>query len=115
MAERCVREIERERAPLGNLFALLLRTGIASLEHKQAKSVASKRSLIIANLQRACEQFEALNMPIYVAAAKWRLGEFVENSRGADWMKLACDWMTSQRIISPQRMTALFIPGDFTG
>lgn len=115
MAERCVREIERERAPLGNLFALLLRTGIASLEHKQAKSIASKRSLIIANLQRACEQFESLNMPIYAAAAKWRLGEFVENSRGADWMKSACDWMTSQRIISPQRMTALFIPGDFTG
>jgi hypothetical protein len=96
-------------------FALLLRTGIASLEHKQAKSVESKRNLIMANLQRASEQFETLNMPIYAAAAKWRLGEFVGNSRGADWMKSACDWMSSQRIVSPERMTALFIPGDFTG
>ena len=114
MAERCVIEIEREHVRWGDLLTSLLRAGIASIEAKNETSVEAKRGLIIANLQRASDQFEALHMPIYAAAAKWRLGEFEGNLRGADWRKLACDWMASQRIDSPERMAALFIPGDFT-
>jgi hypothetical protein len=102
-AARDARQLERERVPWAAAFARLIRAGIAACQRDAAGAAAW--------LAEAAVALDALDMALYSAAARRRLGRLCGGDEGRALVTGADAWMASQQISNPARMTALFVPG----
>jgi hypothetical protein len=59
----------------------------------------------------AAEQLDAIEMRLYAAAARRRLGQLLGGDQGRGLIVQADVWMTGQGIKNPARMTAMLVPG----
>ena len=62
-------------------------------------------------LAEAAARFEAVDMPLYAAAARRRLGQLLGGDEGGSLVAKADSWMRGQNIKNPARMGAIFAPG----
>jgi len=62
-------------------------------------------------LAEAAARFEAVDMPLYAAAAHRRLGQLLGGDEGRSLVAKADAWMRGQNIKNPARMGAIFAPG----
>jgi hypothetical protein len=90
-AEHDARAIAKEKMPWASPLALLLRAGAAARRGQNDQASALARE--------AAAGFDAADMALYAAAARWRAGEPNES------------WMRERKIASPDRMVALLAPG----
>jgi hypothetical protein len=102
-AAREARRLDREREPWSRAHARLLRAAIAALRGDRTRATAE--------LSTAVGEFEAVEMELYAAAARRRLGEMIGGAQGKALIEAADRWMQQQTIRDPARMTAVFAPG----
>jgi serine/threonine protein kinase len=101
-ADYWARRLEREKMPYAAALAKPLRAGAAAL--RGDKRGAARL------LAEAAKAFEAVNMGLFAAAARRRLGELQTGDEGRALVDRAGAWMASQKIKNPTRMTAAMIP-----
>ena len=58
-----------------------------------------------AGFSEAASGFDAVDMAMHAAAARLRLGELIGGDEGDDLVRAAREWMASQEIANPERMT----------
>ncbi len=102
-AGRMARLLEREKDVFANAAALLLRAAIAG-----QKGDVSGAMAILATAVTSAEESDLL---LHAAAARRRLGELMGGDEGAALVARADEWMASEAIDNPQRMTEVFAPG----
>jgi hypothetical protein len=102
-AARDARQLERESVPWAAAFARLIRAGAAACRGDAASAAAG--------LAQAAVALDALDMALYAAAARRRLGRLHGGDEGRALVASADAWMASQHIANPARMTALLVPG----
>jgi hypothetical protein len=98
-----VKRIEREKMRWGSGLALLLRAGIAA--HQGDAGNATQY------LSEAMTCLEAVDMRLFAAAARRRLGQLIGGDQGKALVAEADRWMAAQGIRNPARMTAVYAPG----
>jgi hypothetical protein len=104
-AERCARRLEREKTSASaSPFAALIRAGVANMRRRG-------EMLTVSLLRDAIAGFEELEMALYAAAARRRLGEVVGGDEGRSLVQSADAWMKSESVGDPARMTAVLAPG----
>jgi hypothetical protein len=103
LAGREVRHLRSERTPYAEAMALLIHAGIAM--QRGDDDVAAEQ------LENAVARFDAVDIPLYAATARRRLGETLGGGKGQELVAKADAWMTSQGIREPARMAAVFAPG----
>jgi hypothetical protein len=101
-AEQWARRLERERMPYATALAKPLRAGVAALRGDKPAAVR--------HLAEAAEAFDAVNMGLFAAAARRRLGEWLGGDEGGALAERADAWMAKQKIKDPTRMAAAIIP-----
>jgi hypothetical protein len=96
IAARDARRLWREKAPWGQAMARLVEAGVASRrrEGEQARAL----------LWEGAARCEATGMGLYAASARLLLGD-----KAAE----AAAWMRQQRVVRPERMAALLVPGTW--
>ena len=104
VAEKMAKRIAGEKMPWANPFVSLILAGIAYRQGE--KNTAS------ALLSEAAAAFSSLDMHLYAAASKRRLGETLGGERGEQIGKEANLWMLSQKIKNPEAMTRMLAPGS---
>lgn len=102
-AESLARKIEKEGMPWAKPLANLARAAVAHQRQQQSDA----KNLLTA----AAEGFAKGDMHLYEAAARRRLGELLGDARGERLIREADEWMQSQRIQNPERMTRMLAPG----
>lgn len=102
-ARACALRIANERMRWATPLARLLQGGIAATEQDLARARAC--------LADATAQFEAAEMKLYAAVARRRLGEIMGEAAGRAHRQQADDWMASQGIRNPSRLTLMLAPG----
>jgi serine/threonine protein kinase len=103
VAERDARRLEREKRPDAQAWARLVQAGIAAAGGNPARAV-----LLLAE---AVAGFDAVEMRLYAAAARRRLGQLLGGEEGRALLAQSDSWMASQQIRNPPRMTAMLAPG----
>ena len=103
VAEKMAKRIAREKMAWASPFVSLIRAGIANREGRQAEA----ESL----LSTAVAAFSGVDMKLYAAASKRRLGGAVSGERGQELIQEADAWMSSQKIKNPEAMTRMLAPG----
>src|SRR5262249_54407228 len=103
IAEKGARQLRRERLPWPEAIERFICAAVAARRGDTARA----RGL----LTEAITAFEAVDMRLYAAATRRRLGELVGGAEGADLVAQADAWMASQNIRNPARMTAAYAPG----
>jgi hypothetical protein len=98
-----VRRIEREKMAWSDPIARVLGSAIAFLDGDVA---AAERRLI-----DSVDGFDRAGMKLYAAAARRRLGQIAGGERGLQETGTADEWMASEGILNPARMTRLIAPG----
>jgi hypothetical protein len=94
--------LERERMPYAAALAKPLRAGVAAL--RGDKPGAAR------HLAEAADAFDAVNMGLFAAAARRRLGELLGGDEGRALADRADAWMANQKIKNPAHMAAAIIP-----
>ncbi|MBI4509940.1 MAG: protein kinase [Deltaproteobacteria bacterium] len=102
-ANRIARHIAKERMPWCEPLGILIRAGVAA--------VGGDLESAAAHLRLAAKGFDAAEMALHAAAARYRLGEHLGGDEGRALVTQAHSWMTEQGIQEPERMTALLAPG----
>jgi hypothetical protein len=102
VAERRGRRLEKETAPWAKSFALLIRAAMAE-RHGNTQQATSL-------LATAAEGFERMDMALYAAAAQRRQGQLL-GREGTHLIAQSDAWMNSQRIVKPDAITRMLIPG----
>ena len=100
-----VRRIERERVEWGDALASLIRAGIASIAGDAGEAVE--------RLTAAERGFDAADMGLYAAVARFRRGEVQGATDGRRLEESARSWMGSQQIANPQGFARMLAPGRF--
>jgi serine/threonine protein kinase len=103
LAEKMARKIDKVRMSWSQPFAMLIRAGLANQTGDGAKAQAL--------LSESAEGFERAEMYLHAAAAKRRLGEKLRDERGGRLIAEADEWMATQKIKNPERMTRMIAPG----
>jgi serine/threonine protein kinase len=103
LAAHDARRLERERMPWPEGCAHMIRGAIASIEGDSERAL----SHVIA----AAHLFTEAGMELHGAAARYRRGELLGGDEGASLIRDASQWMSTQRVINPKKMTALMAPG----
>jgi hypothetical protein len=103
-AAAAARRLERERIAHATGYAKLLRAGIAMALEESPDRAASL-------LREAIASFAAVDMALYSAAARRRLGVLLGGDEGRGLVRDADAWMTAESITDPARMTAMLAPG----
>jgi hypothetical protein len=98
-----VRRLTRENMPWSNALALLVRATLAR-QDDDAESAA-------ALLAEAIDAFTGVDMHLYAAVARRRLGAIVGGQRGRTLQHDASAWMAAQDIRNPAAMAQLIAPG----
>jgi tetratricopeptide (TPR) repeat protein len=101
--ESDVKRLERERAPWSIGFARLLGAGYWAVQNQGRKAEELLADAIL--------RFEAVEMPLYAAAARRRLGQLRGGDEGQALIEQADAWMQRQEIQRPDRWTAMLAPG----
>ena len=102
-ALRAAAKIAREKLHYGQPMVELIHAGLAQLDGDRAEATSG--------LQRAALGFEAVDMHLFAAATRRRLGELTQDEDGRDQVDKANAWMKRQKILRPDRMTAILAPG----
>ena len=102
-AERGARAMVRERMPYSTAQGRLLRAGIASARDNRDHAVPLLREAIIG--------FDAADMALYSAASRRCLGRVLGGDEGRALVRAADEWMTSETVKNPEKMTAMLAPG----
>jgi hypothetical protein len=102
-AERGASRLEREKRPDASAYALLIRAGIAS------QRGARDRAVLL--LEEASRALDAVGFWLVAAVARRRLGQLRGGEKGRSLVREGEEWMTSQKIRNPVRMSALYGPG----
>ena len=84
-------------------FAAVVRAAVA---HQR-----NQHSEVPSLLTAAADGFRRMDMRLYEAAARRRLGETLGDDRGRQLIADADDWMKTERIMNPERMTQMLVPG----
>ncbi|MFV8752011.1 serine/threonine-protein kinase PknK [Nannocystaceae bacterium ST9] len=79
-------------------MADLLEAGVAALE--------GRRDAAIKLLDGAVRGFDAVDMALHRACARYALGELLGGSEGADMQALAIEWMRGQGVVEPRKLAA---------
>jgi hypothetical protein len=95
--------LHRERRPAARAFAQYIDGMIAAV-----RGDAQVARRLLADTAKA---FDELDMQLYAAATRWRLGELIGGGEGRKLVATADAWMSSQKIQCPSRMSAVFAPG----
>lgn len=95
-------DLEREKAPWALALARLVRAGIATGEGDRVQAIDLFRQSITL--------LEAVDMPIYAAAARWRLGELLGGAEGKALIAQGEAWIATQAVRQPARMAAVYAP-----
>jgi hypothetical protein len=106
IAEAHAKSLERERhysVMSNNAKAKLLRAGIASTR--------GDMSTALEHLSFAIDRFKECGSHFWYAVSLRRKGQVIGGDEGKALMREADDWMWSEGIKNPARMTAAFIPG----
>ena len=101
-AERDARSLAGEGVPWCEGAAWLLLAGIATARGESAAAVTK--------LRLALERFTELEMRLYQAAARRRLGQVIGGEDGAAEIRAADRWMAEEGIVNPRRMVAMLAP-----
>jgi hypothetical protein len=99
---RCVRRIERERAPWGNMLALTVRAGVAGLE--------GRRNATLDLLAKAETQAQTVQMSLYVAACQYVRGTLIGGSEGLALVSASEAWAALEGVVKPSRMFNTIMP-----
>jgi hypothetical protein len=97
------RRIEREQMAWATALATLLRACAAAAEGQRDPA----RTLLSA----AIGGFDAAEMPLFAASARYRLGQLVGGDEGSALTAAALAWMSQEKIRQPARMIAMLAPG----
>jgi tetratricopeptide (TPR) repeat protein len=103
VAEKQARRLAREKGELALPFVSLIQAAIAYMRGDHARSAGL--------LATAITDFERLDMSLYAAAAKRRLGQVLGNSKGPGLIDEVDDWMRREKIVKPEFMTRMLVPG----
>jgi len=103
LAGKAARKLARDRIPLGDLFARLLRAGVAHLDGTAEQTVAELRAAIA--------RLDETETNLYAAAARRQLGQTLGNAEGQALIDKADTWMREQGVVRPDRLTAMLVPG----
>ena len=101
-AERDARRLHREGMAWSRALACPIRAGIAA-----ARGDRSRAATLFAE---AVTQLEAVDMNLYAAASRRRLGEILGGDEGRAQVERADSWMRQQTIQNPARMADVFAP-----
>jgi len=83
---------------------------LASLLEAGAASIEGSREVAAARLRAAISGFEEHDMALWAHAARRRLGSVAGGEDGAFLVGEADDWMDGNRILDPERITAMLAP-----
>ncbi|HET6879366.1 MAG TPA: protein kinase [Pirellulales bacterium] len=99
------RRLEREKTPWASALATLIRAGAA----------AGERDFTGASFlyRKAAESLDAVDMRIYAASARRRLGEIIGGQEGRDLIDAADHLMRQEEIRDPVKMSLVFAPRAF--
>jgi serine/threonine protein kinase/tetratricopeptide (TPR) repeat protein len=103
LAENLAHKIENENMAWAKPFAGVVQSAVAyqRSQHTEATTL----------LAAAVEGFERMDMRLYAAGSRRRLGELLADDRGRQLLADADAWMTTQRIKNPERMARMLVPG----
>jgi hypothetical protein len=96
------RKIASERMEWASPFAAELRAGVARL-HGDAGRACD-------HLRRAVVGFEAADLALDAAVARFALGREVGGARGAELVDASVAWMTARGVVKPERLLRTFVP-----
>ena len=99
-AERDARRLEREGMPWSMALACPIKAGVAA-----ARGNSSQAANLFA---LAVTQLEAVDMHLYAAASRRRLGEILGGDKGQAQVNRADTWMREQHILNTARMADVF-------
>jgi len=97
------RKLGRESMAWSRAAADFIRAGLTSVE--------GDRAAAIGHLQRAEQAFQAVDMALHTAVARYQLGTLSGGLEGEALVRAADDWMAGQGIKHPARMAAMLAPG----
>ena len=102
VAAHHARRLETEKGPWAASLSLLTRAAMTARDgdRRQASSL----------LARAAEGLESIDMALYAAAARRRQGQ-VLGPEGSHLIAQSGEWMNHQRIVKPDAITRMLIPG----
>jgi hypothetical protein len=102
-AGRDARRIEREDTSWSQPLAERIQAALASAGGQQQQAAQI--------LERAIAGFDAADMHLFAAAARWRRGQLLGGDQGRSLIDQADLWMQQQKISNGRRMTDLYMPG----
>ncbi len=101
-AEHDARRLEREGMAWSRALSIPIRAGVAA--------VRGDRPRALTLFAEAVKQLETVDMNLYAAASRHRLGEILGGDLGGAQLEKAESWMRQQGIQNPARMTDVFAP-----
>jgi serine/threonine protein kinase len=103
VARRDARRLRRERIPWPAALAEYIHAVTAALRGDREGACRLLPGVITA--------FEVIDMGLYAAATRRRLGDLIGGAEGQALVAQADAWMAGQNIRNPARMTAVYAPG----
>ena len=97
------KRIERERLAWATPLAQLVRAAVAAYRGEASTAVDT--------LSGAAADFDAADMTLFAAAARWRHGELQGGDAGAEAIRSADGSMRAQGIANPGRVVDTLAPG----
>jgi hypothetical protein len=103
IAADCADRIAREEMPWSDPLAALIHAALAKQQGDESNAAAL--------VEQAIAGFESVDMALYAAAARRRLGELLGGDQGGDLIVQSQTWMTKQQIRNAAAVTNLMAPG----
>ncbi len=103
LAENLARKLEKENMAWAKPFAAVVRSAVAHQRNQHTEATTL--------LAAAVAGFERVDMHLFAAASRRRLGELLGDERGGQLQAEADAWLTTQRIMNPERMMRMLVPG----
>jgi hypothetical protein len=102
-AARMARALRRERMLYPLAFAQLIQAGIAAVQNREHEAMQ--------RLEQAAASFQALNMNLFSAACRHRLGHLLGGDQGKQLKHESEIWMQEHGVVNPGRMAAALVTG----
>ena len=103
LSDRMAQRIANEKMPWSKPVASVLWAGAASLRGNTSRAADL--------LSDAADDFSRVDMALYAAVARRRLGELRADDAGGRLVAESDLWMANQRIKNPRRMARMLAPG----
>ncbi|MEO8493715.1 MAG: AAA family ATPase [Planctomycetota bacterium] len=101
-AEKFLKKLERTKTAYARALAAPLRAGLTIMEGDRTKGVQQ--------LESAVTMLEDVNMGLFAASARFRLGQMLGDKRGDSYRADAIDWLERHGIQNPLAMIAAYTP-----